>query len=781
VTRARHHRDIPGIHSAAPASRVVTVVGAAVLLALGTPLVAVAAAAPAPTLKDLKKRDVEIRTDRKVDTNAAKAMDSYRRFLELQNSDPAQRAQALRRLGDLSLESGELERMESEVSRVDLGGAEAIRLYTTLLKAYPDYSRNDQVLYQLARAYETTGQPELALATLDEVIARYPRTPVADEVQFRRGELLFSAQRYREAERAYATVTDYGPRGAFYQQGLYKRGWSLFKQSQDDESLPVFAQLLDLKLARPGATPPRLEDLPRADRELVDDTLRVMSVIFSNQDGIAPLENFVTRVGNPPHAFLLYSRLGDLYVEKQRYQDAAAVYRAYVARAPDSEFSPDLSTQAIEAYRKGGFAQLVLEGKQEYVERYNFDTPFWRGRDRARYGRVVTDLKTNLTDVAAYYHATAQKSRRAADFSEAARWYGVQLASFPDDPDSARTTYLLADALFEGGRFGESVDAYEKAAYGFPVGENSAKAAYAALSGYQKQEPLLPPGERAAWKRRGIDSGIRFATTFPDHPDAIGVLTRATQDLYAAGDLPAAIAAAEKVLAHQPAADPNRRRIAHGVIGQSRFDQKDYAAAEASWLRARELAGSDVELRKSLDEQLAVSVYRQAEGRRASGDAAGAVEDFLRIAQVSPASPIRATAQYDAAAALIGLRDWPRAIDVLEDYRRENPKSEFAGDVTQKLAVAYSNAGRPVQAATEFERIADDRTQTPAVREEALVLAAAQREKAATARARSPCSSGWSPSTRAPSPSASRTARRSPASPPRPVTATASATGNARS
>ena len=46
----------------------------------------------------------------------------------------------------------------------DAQGAEAIKLYTSLLKSYPDYPRNDQVLYQLARAYETTGQPEAALA-----------------------------------------------------------------------------------------------------------------------------------------------------------------------------------------------------------------------------------------------------------------------------------------------------------------------------------------------------------------------------------------------------------------------------------------------------------------------------------------------------------------------------------------------------------------------------------------------------------------------------------------
>ena len=34
--------------------------------------------------------------------------------------------------------------------------------------------------------------------------------------------------------------------------------------------------------------------------------------------------------------------------------------------------------RTIEAYQKGGFASLVLEGKQEFVERYTFGTPFWQ-------------------------------------------------------------------------------------------------------------------------------------------------------------------------------------------------------------------------------------------------------------------------------------------------------------------------------------------------------------------------------------------------------------------
>ena len=112
------------------------------------------------TIKDLTSKPVTVKKDTKLDSNATKAMENYRRFLELQKTDPQLRAESMRRLGDLNLDAGEVERMEKEVTSIDLQGGEAIKLYSTLLKAYPNYARNDQVLYQLARAYETTGQPE---------------------------------------------------------------------------------------------------------------------------------------------------------------------------------------------------------------------------------------------------------------------------------------------------------------------------------------------------------------------------------------------------------------------------------------------------------------------------------------------------------------------------------------------------------------------------------------------------------------------------------------------
>ena len=705
--------------------RAVALAAAATLAGFAAaPVVRAQSASPPATIGDLTKHRVQVQKDTPASASATKAMENYRRFLELQNTDPKLRAEAMRRLGDLNLDAGELERLQQEVTQVDLQGAEAIKLYTTLLKAYPEYPRNDQVLYQLARAYETTGQPDQALATLDRIVAQYPHTPHLDEVQFRRGELLFSNKRYAEAEKAYAAVIGRGGTSAFYQQSLYKHGWSLFKQSQTLESLPSFGGVLDRELGTNPSKPVKLESLKRGDRELVEDTLRVMSIAFSYNDGAASLEQYVKEHGERPYTWLLYQRLGDLYVEKQRYQDAATVYRAYVARDTYSDHAPDLDMAAIEAYNKGGFSQLVLDGKHEFVEHYNFDSPYWKTRSRADNPRVVAELKTNLKDVATYFHATAQKSKRVSDYEEAARWYRDYLKSFPGDADSAATNYLLADCLFESHQYADAATEYERTAYGYPRNDKSAAAAHAALVSYQKGEEGLTGAAKDTWHARATDAGVKFAETFPEHPESAVVLTHAAEDIFAAGDRARAITVAQAVLARQPPVDLPKQRIAWTIIAQSYYDQGDYAKAEPAFVQARELAGTDDKMRADLTERLAASVYKQGEAKLKAGDSNAAVEDFLRVSRVAPDSKIRVNAQYDAATGLINLKQWDRAIAVLEDFRHQFPQSPLQPEVTHKLAVAYASANRPGEAAAEFERIAANPAEDRAVQREALMQSA---------------------------------------------------------
>jgi tetratricopeptide (TPR) repeat protein len=721
--RSRRHRPATAVRQAALLM---------VLLAAPAAPAAERKAPAEPTIGDLKERPVEVRPQQKVEGSASRAIDNYRRYLESPNGDPEQQVEALRRLGDLNLEAGEGERMDREAASVDAAAAEAIKLYTSLLRQHPDSARNAEVLYQLARAYETTGQVDQALATLDRLTREFPDHAAPDEVAFRRGEILFSAKRYAEAEKAYAAAIDVGQKGGFYSQALYKHGWSVFKQGRDEDSLPSFVRVLDANLLDPADSSRMkpLEGLSRADRELVDDTLRVVSITFSNLDGARTLDPFIAQRGTPAYSYLLYSRLGDLYVEKQRYQDAADTYRAFVARDPSDENAPLLAMQAIEAYRRGGFGELVLAGKQEYVERYDFDGPFWSGRERASYPQVVAELRTNFKDVSTWYHATAQKSKKVDDFQVASRWYRDYLNSFPEDAEAAQTNYLLAETLLEARSYAEAAAEFDRTAYDYPRNSRSAAAGYAALVAYDRERAALQGEARTAWNLRTIDADIRFAKTFPEHPDSGGVITRAAQDVFALNDPARSIEVAELVLAHRPAVDVARQRIAWTIIGQSNFDLGAFEKAEAAYASARELTPASDPLREDLSKRLAASVYKQAEGRREAGDAAGAVDAFLRVASLSPDPVVRATAEYDAAAQLVNLKQWERAAGVLEGYRRKYPNDARAGDITRSLAVAYSESGRAGEAAVEFERIAATPGEDAAVRREALLTAAELYEKA---------------------------------------------------
>ncbi|MDE2263240.1 MAG: tetratricopeptide repeat protein [Gammaproteobacteria bacterium] len=676
--------------------------------------------ASAPTIRDLESHPMEVVPGGAVSASDSTAMEGYRKFLALQAKDPKLRAEALRRLGDLNLDAGDLQRMQSELSSIDLHGAEAIKLYGTLLELYPDYEHNDEVLYQLARAYDTTGQPDRALHTLDLIVQRYPGAKDMDEVQFRRGELLFSARRYSEAEQAYAAVIARGAASPFYVQSLYKSGWSLYKASLQEQSLPQFAKLLDCELLGPEGRVRPLTDLRRADRELVEDTLRVMSITFSQDSGAQSIDRFVGRYGARPYDSLLYSRLGDLYVAKQRYQDAAATYLAYVDSNPQSDAAPDLAARAIRAYSKGGFSQLVFQAKQDYVEHYGFSSAYWNTRTRAAHPEVAAELESDLRDVATYDHAMAQRTHDVRDYAAAARWYRQYLDSFPAATDAAELNHRLADALFAAQQYADAAAEYEHTAYDYPRNAQSESAGYAALTAYQKAEAGMSGSALADLKRRAIDSGVRFAQAFPDHPDSAGVLTRADEAVFAAGDLPKAVKIAGILLARNPPADAAKRRIAWTIVGEANYNQGKFAEAEPAFIQARELAASDSKMTADLTERIAASVYRQGAAKRQAGDGDGAVGDFLRVEQVAPGSSICATALYDASAELIRLQEWGRAIQVLQDFRARFPHHALTSDVDAKLAVAYAGANQPMQAAQQFETIAAEPAQTPAVRKEAL-------------------------------------------------------------
>jgi tetratricopeptide (TPR) repeat protein len=603
------------------------------------------------------------------------------------------------------------------------GPLEAIELYDQILTAYPTYEHNDQVLYQKARAYDELGRTDEAIAVIERLVAEYPHSRFIDEVQFRRAEYFFTRKKYLDAEDSYAAITRMGAGSEYFELALYKLGWTLYKQELHEESLQKYVALLDHKVSI-GYDFDQSEN--EADARRIADTYRVISLSFSNLGGPRAVQDYFAANGPRSYEDRIYSHLGEFYLEKLRYDDAASAYKTFVGLYPLHRASPHFSMRVVEIFEAGGFPKLVLESKKEFAATYGLQSEYWRHFAVADAPEVLGYLKSNLKDLGNHYHALYQQpeldAEKTANFQEGLRWYRAYLASFPQEPETPGIHHQLADLLLEHRDFGEAAQEYERTAYDYPAHEKAAAAGYAAIYAHREHLKGVPEAERPPVQREAVTSTLRFVDAFPEHEHAAEVLGAAVDDLYGMQEFEVAIATGRRLIDGYPGADLPVRRSAWTVVAHSSLEIADYEQAEHAYTRVLELTPAEDESRQGVVDNLAAAIYKQGEQASLAADHRSAADHFLRIAQAAPTSDIRPVAEYDAGAALIQLEDWAAAAAVLEAFQQSHPEHELHGEATKQMAFVYRQEGNLSRAAREYERVATD-AEDPELRREALLLA----------------------------------------------------------
>jgi TolA-binding protein len=660
-----------------------------------------------PTIADLGKRPVQLE-DTPVESSEQQAMSAYRSFLAT-GDDTEARPQAMRRLADINLEAEVMPQagLDNPLSLYPQQAQDSIKLYEQVLASYPDRADNDSVLYQLARAYELGGSANKSLAVLERLVRTYPDGRYRIEAEFRRGEILFVQKAFNKASRSYQAVVDAGTSSPFFEQSLYKLGWCYFKQGLYFEGLDAFTALLDIKLDSETVAENPLAGLRRAEQERVDDTLRVMSLSFSYEEGPRSVAGYFSERGTRHYENIVYDRLGKLYLDKERYTDAAQTFQAFVDHNPVHAQAPAFQMRVIDAYQAGKFPTLVLQGKKDFVERYNLQSNYWQHHDIETAGDVHGFLSLTMTDLSRHYHALAQRTRKPADYLEATHWYRSYLGSFPDTTQAPGMNFLLAELLFESGHFDEATQEYVHTAYDYGEHEKTAEAGYAAVLAHEKQEATLTGAAKDTWHRAAIENALRFSSTFTQHPQAVAVMTRSAEQLLALDENERAIEVAQTVI-DNPAANTEQQRVSWTVQAHAAFDLQDFLHAEQAYQQVLARIADDYKDKPVLIERLAASIYKQGEAAQGAGETATAVAHFLRVRSATPGASIVATADYDAAAGLLRLEQWDAATGTLEQFRKQYPDDPRQAEVTRRLATAYLNSAQPLQAAQEFERIGRD-------------------------------------------------------------------------
>lgn len=659
-----------------------------------------------PTIQLLSEQAAKIEPAMLPPLSRSDVQRTYERLAKNTDND-ALKAIALQRLADLELENKQAAiANEKEIADETKNAGGAIQQYERLLELYPDYAGNDRVMYQLARAYELNGELDKTLDVLTRLIKKYPEQPNLDEIQFRRGEILFSFRDFEQAEAAYDSVLSQGEASAFYERALFKRGWSVFKQGQTERSLESYFAVLDRSFA--GGR--RLSDFSRSELELLGDTLRIVSLSFSYLKGAESVGAFFNSYGKRDYEFRIYERLGDLYITQKRAGDASDTFMAFVKRYPQHRQSPLFMVRVIDIYKHAGQAQKLLRAKADLVMGYGVGAAFWEKHDEQLLAQLRPHLLSNLDDLTRYYHAQAQKTKKPADYRVAAHWYRTYVRAFPKDIKTPAKNMLLAETLLDSGDVAGAAAEFEKTAYAYPLHEQSAEAAYAALLAHQKQIEPLAGKAREAKQRIAIASGKRFVASFPHDPRAVKVMSKAAEELLELKDYPQAVATAHHVVGHKPAAGHDLLLINWAIIAQGEFELGLYPEAEAASLQHLRIAPNNDKDRKVHTERLAAAIYKQGEQARAENRLRDAARHFLRVDQLAPGSSIRATADFDAAASLSANNDWELAIPVLKAFIKNNPNHKLRRGADEKLALSYEKIGDWRQTADAYEVLYSNET-----------------------------------------------------------------------
>ena len=617
-----------------------------------------------------------------------------RRYVRMfdQTFDPTLRIDALNRLASLQdRAAGDLQiDVETELRLY----REAIRDYEQLIAtSESDYPR-DQLLYQLAKAHALVGEGERSIAQLQRLVREHPRSPLIHEARFRIAERAFALQDYAQAEAGYQQVikaddaTD-----SLKTKTWYMLGWSQYKQEALDRAGDSFIAVLDQK----AAVTDRFRAVPDGELEVVDDTLRILALISARTGGANALAGRLARVGERDYEYLLYDRLADYYASEGRARDSVAAAERFIRNQPAHASVPALRQQVIAVWQQQGFADQARDAKADYIAAY---------RDQGSYDRLQENeqvLWQRYTRELADYHyqRAGTATATAEEFARSGDLYSLLAPRLTDSGDVQR---LAGDAWLQAGDYQRALDEYRNAGYNAPGYNEAADAAWAAVrlmaEGLDRKVAL-------AIDLDGYVAGIqRFHRRFAMDPRGYQAFVDAANRLLTAERDAEALTMAAEVSA-DPAASPEDRYAAWLAQGRAQQGLSRFDAAERSWREALAMTTQGLlavveSERQALVEQLATSIYRQAEVALAADQIDVAVAHFQRIDSVAPSSELAIRGRFDAANTLLSSERWQAAINELVRFRGDFPDHTLAAQIHDKLVYAYHASGQPIRAADEL-------------------------------------------------------------------------------
>jgi len=350
-------------------------------------------------------------------------------------------------------------------SRAELGRfGPAVEALKNSLAADADWRQADDTLLVLAHSQRKSGSLEDAVATIRQLIERFPDSPLADQAHYRLAEYTYAAGDFAAAEREYRRVLDDYPDSSLRPHAFYGLGWSLLSRDKFADAEKPLTQLID--------DFPNHKLIPRAKYARGMARQQLGNFAAGAEDVRALLNDEPTPSERADARYVL----GLCQVGMKQYGPAAKTFEALLADSPDYA-SADMVLYELGWARKSAgknepatkaFAQLTerFPGSPLAAESwYHVAEAAYRAEEYAKAAESYA-AALKATDNAELGEKAAHKlgwSRYRLDqLTQAVGAFRQQLEKFPQGDLAADGQFMLAECLFRQEKHEEALAAYEK-------------------------------------------------------------------------------------------------------------------------------------------------------------------------------------------------------------------------------------------------------------------------------------------------------------------------------
>jgi cellulose synthase operon protein C len=478
-----------------------------------------------------KMKAVSAKYDAQIDLNDRDARDRrkdaiamFEAFLQKYPNDKRWTPDAMFRLAELYYEKSAEDYLDAdEAYKKAIEGPNApdtpppkvdytptISLYKRLLTEFPNYRFLDAAYYLLGFCLGEMGEDQQAKQALlalvcankykpldapapppknggsedvyDGCVAVRKDSKFLPEAWTRIGEFHFdSASELKYAIAAFKKVLTFKDSN-YYDRALYKLAWSYYRDNRFPEAVREFDNLVKFADARTAAG-------QKVGSDLRPEAIQYLGVSFGEPDwdgdtipdpvnGLQRMIEFYRGREGEPHVREVFQRLGDIYFDQTKYDEAVAVYKALLERWPYYADAPKVQDKIVRSLEKNRNLLQAAKERELLGRQYSKGGDWYQhNKDNPEALAVAQQLAEDaLLTAATNVHAAAQacktkwqenqKDTKKLEeckgmYAAAADLYEKYLAVYPNSKRSYEFSAFFADTLYYSGQLEKAIVAYQ--------------------------------------------------------------------------------------------------------------------------------------------------------------------------------------------------------------------------------------------------------------------------------------------------------------------------------